>query len=179
MLKQLLGIFKRKKSFIIKGYPNKIFIGKNTRIDDTVILNNQKGGIIKIGDNCDIFEYVILATYGGNITIGNNSSINPFCVLYGHGNLEIGDELRMATHSIIIPANHVFTRLETPIRLQGLEKKGVKIGNNVWIGAGVKILDGVNIGNNCILGAGSVITKSINDNLIVGGVPAKILKERK
>jgi acetyltransferase-like isoleucine patch superfamily enzyme len=180
MLKQLLNLFKKKKKniYTIKGDSKKIHIGKNTHIDETVILNNSKGGTIKIGNNCTILEYVIISTYGGDIEIGDNSSINPFCVLYGHGNLKIGRELRMATHSIIIPANHIYKELNTPIRLQGLEKLGVTINDNVWIGADVKILDGVKIGKNVIIAAGAVVNNNISDNLIVGGVPAKIIKNR-
>lgn len=180
MLKLLFRLFKKTEAphYMVKGHVQNITIGKNTTIDRTVILNTEKGGTIKIGDNCSIKEHVIIATYGGNIEIGNHSSINPFCVLYGHGGLTIGNELRMATHSVIIPANHVYDDLEKPIRLQGLTKEGVSIANNVWIGTGVRILDGVAIEENAIIAAGAVVTKSVSKNTIVGGVPAKIIKTR-
>jgi acetyltransferase-like isoleucine patch superfamily enzyme len=183
MLKRLLNLFNlfnksSKKRFIVKGDITRIKIGSKTIIDSTVIFNNERGGTIEIGDNCRIYENVILATYGGNIKIGNHSSINPFCVLYGHGGLTIGDDLRMATHSIIIPANHIYENVDIPIRLQGLDKKGVIIEDNVWIGAGVKILDGVTIEKNSIIAAGAVVNKKVIMNSIVGGVPAKLIKIR-
>jgi acetyltransferase-like isoleucine patch superfamily enzyme len=180
MLKRLLNLFNKssKKRFIVKGDITRIKIGSKTIIDSTVIFNNERGGTIEIGDNCRIYENVILATYGGDIKIGNHSSINPFCVLYGHGGLTIGNELRMATHSIIIPANHIYKDIEVPIRLQGIEKKGVTIEDNVWIGAGVKILDGVVISKNSIIAAGAVVNKKVEKNSIVGGVPAKLIKNR-
>lgn len=177
-LSKLFSYFRRDKRYTIKGDSSKVKIGKNTYIDSTVIFNVERGGRIEIGDNCSIMEYVIIATYGGNITIGDNSSINPFCVLYGHGNLLIGNELRMATHSVIIPANHVYKDINTPIRLQGLETLGVNIEDNVWIGTGVRILDGVTIESNTIIAAGSVVVKNVAKNTIVGGVPAKIIKNR-
>ncbi|WP_324553652.1 acyltransferase [Agriterribacter sp.] len=173
-----LRLKKDNSSFTLKGNRQNIVVGKNTHIDSTVILNNEKGGTIEIGDNCNILENVIIATYGGNIKIGNHTSINPFCVLYGHGNLTIGNEVRIATHTVIIPANHQFKDLDTPIRLQGIERKGIKIGDNVWIGAGVNILDGVNIEKNSIIAAGAVVTKDIKKNAIVGGVPARVIKIR-
>lgn len=183
MLKQLLKklykkLFKKQTKFIVKGDINRIKIGKNTHIDESVILNNSKGGLIEIGDNCHLFENVIVATYGGNIKIGNYSSINPFCVLYGHGGLTIGNEVRMAAQTVIVPSNHIFKDLDTPIRLQGIEKKGVIIQDNVWIGTGAKILDGVIVEKNAIVGAGAVVTKNVRENSIVGGVPAKIIKIR-
>lgn len=168
----------RKTNFTIKGEKQNIRIGQNTHIDASVILNNSKGGVIEIGDNCQIMENVIIATYGGNIKIGNYTSVNPFCVLYGHGNLTIGNEVRIATHSVLIPANHVFTELNIPIRKQGLTKLGIEIEDNVWLGAGVKILDGVKIEKNSIVSAGAVVNRNVKQGTIVGGVPARIIKTR-
>ena len=59
-----------------------------------------------------------------------------------------------------------------------MNRKGIKIGKNCWIGSKVTILDSVEIGSGCILAAGSVITKSFPDNSIIGGVPAKLIKMR-
>ena len=128
--------------------------------------------------NCEIHFGSLLATYGGKIRIGNNCSINPYCVLYGHGGLDIGNNVRIATHTIIIPANHIFNEIDKPIFKQGIEKKGIKIEDDVWIGAGVKILDGIIIKKGSIIAAGSVITKSTVENGIYAGVPAKKIKDR-
>ncbi|MDG4714325.1 acyltransferase [Winogradskyella marincola] len=177
LLSKLIAKY-RATEYKVKGDPNRIIIGSNTSIDSSVILNNSKGGTIEIGDNCHIFENVIIATYGGNIKIGSQTSINPFCVLYGHGNLTIGDDVRIATQSVFVPANHNYDELDIPIRKQGLTKKGIIIENNVWIGAGVKVLDGVYIEENVIVAAGSVVNKNIERGLIVGGVPAKLIRNR-
>lgn len=78
----------------------------------------------------------------------------------------------------IHPENHNYKGLQL-IRLQGVSSSGgVKIGNNCWIGAKATILDGTRIGNGCIVAAGAVVRGSFPDNVIIGGVPAKIIKQR-
>ena len=68
--------------------------------------------------------------------------------------------------------------MDTLIRQQPSSRKGIEIGSNCWIGAKAVILDGVKIGNGCIIAAGAVVTKSIPDNSVAAGVPAKVIKVR-
>ena len=65
------------------------------------------------------------------------------------------------------------------IREQGVNRKGIKVGNNCWIGAGAIFLDGSEIGDGCIVAANAVVTKKFLANSIIGGVPAKLIKVRK
>jgi acetyltransferase-like isoleucine patch superfamily enzyme len=118
-------------------------------------------------------------TYGGFIRIGDHCSVNPFCVLYGHGGLTIGNNVRIATCTVIIPANHVFSDLDIPIHKQGTTALGIVIEDNVWIGANVTILDGVRIGRGAVIGAGAVVTKDVDPLHVVGGVPACTIKVRR
>lgn len=74
--------------------------------------------------------------------------------------------------------NHNYSNLEIPIRLQGVNHKGIIIGDNCWIGAKATILDGTVIGNGCIIAAGSVVTGQFPDNSIIVGIPARIIKQR-
>ncbi len=141
-------------------------------------MNTERGGKIYVGKNCELLNGVLLMTYGGNIIIGDNCSINPYTVLYGVGDLTIGDNVLIAGHCLIIPSNHIFTDISTPINQQGLTKKGVVIEDNVWIGSGCSILDGVRIGQGAIVAAGAVVNKDVLSNTIVGGVPAKLIKSR-
>ncbi len=115
----------------------------------------------------------MLLTYGGDIRIGNNCSVNPFTIVYGHGGVKVGDGVRIAAHSVIIPANHNRSAGGLPTYRAGVIARGINIGDNVWIGAGVRILDGVDIGPDVIVGAGSVVTKSIHAGETVAGVPAR------
>jgi acetyltransferase-like isoleucine patch superfamily enzyme len=75
--------------------------------------------------------------------------------------------------------NHNFSDITRPIKQQGVNRKGIKIGSGCWIGAKVTVLDGAVIGNGCVIAAGSVVTAGkYDDNCIYGGVPAKFLKSR-
>lgn len=155
-----------------------ISLDKTVKVYPNVILETNYGGSIEIGKNSELLYGVILMTYGGKIKIGNSCSINPYTVLYGHGNLTIGDNVLIAGHVLIIPANHRFSDISVPINQQGENKKGIVIKDNVWIGAGCKILDGVIIEEGSIIAAGSVVTKNVKSNSIVGGVPATLIKIR-
>ena len=108
---------------------------------------------------------------------GDNCSINPYCIIYGHGGLEVGNNVRIAAHTTIIPANHKYEFVGGKMTHTGVNKMGIKIGDNVWIGSGVKILDGVEIPNDVIVGAGAVISRTIDVPGVYAGVPAKLIKE--
>jgi acetyltransferase-like isoleucine patch superfamily enzyme len=132
------------------------------------------GGMIRIGDESHILSYAMLLGFGGNIAIGQHCTVHPFCILYGGGGLQIGDSVRIAAHTVIMPSNHVFENPETPIRLQGIQAEGIIIKDDVWLGTGARILDGVTIGKGSIVGAGAVVTKDVPEYAIVTGVPARI-----
>jgi acetyltransferase-like isoleucine patch superfamily enzyme len=136
------------------------------------------GGRILISDGVTISDGVILATYGGAIEIEANAYIGPYCVLYGHGGLAIGRNTMIGAHTVIVPANHGFARIDVPMNMQPLTQKGINIGEDVWIGAGCQVLDGVRIGNGAVIGAGSVVTKDIEAYGIARGVPATVVGSR-
>jgi acetyltransferase-like isoleucine patch superfamily enzyme len=139
---------------------------------------NAAGGRITVGARSHIHNHVLLLAYGGEITLGEDCSVNPFCVLYGHGGLHIGNHVRIATHSVFIPANHEFGDRQRLIRDQGIRAKGIRIEDDVWIGAGVRVLDGVSIGKGCVIGAGSVVTRSLPEYTIALGSPARVVGQR-
>jgi acetyltransferase-like isoleucine patch superfamily enzyme len=120
----------------------------------------------------------MILTYGGTIEIGDFSTVNPFSILYGQGGLHIGNGVRIAAHTVIIPANHEFADPGRMIHEQGYSCSGRRIEDDVWIVAGARILDGVTIGNGAIIGSGAVVTRDVPSFAIVGGVPARILKYR-
>jgi acetyltransferase-like isoleucine patch superfamily enzyme len=139
----------------------------------------QVSGTIKIGEGTAIQPHAYIWSEGGNVSIGRFCSVNPFCVLYGQGGLTIGDYVRIATHTVIVPGNHNYDRCDIPIAQQGNTMLGVTIRNDVWIGAGVYILDGVNIEEGCVIGAGSVVTKTTDPYGVYVGMPAKKIKDRR
>lgn len=136
------------------------------------------GGRILVSDGVVISDGVIIAPYGGSIEIEARAYIGPYCVLYGHGGLAIGRNTMIGAHTVIVPANHGFARIDVPMNVQPLTQKGIHIGEDVWIGAGCKVLDGVRIGNGAVIGAGSIVSQDIDAYGIAHGVPAAVVRSR-
>lgn len=156
----------------------KVKVGRDADIAWDAQVDYRHGGEIDIGDKCSIRSGAKLLPHGGKIKLGNNVSVNPFTILYGQGGLTIGDNVAIAAHCVIIPANHEISLSPVPMKDRKLIRKGITIGSDVWIGAGVRILDGVCISDGCVLAAGAVVTKSTEKNGIYAGVPARLLKFR-
>lgn len=135
-------------------------------------------GSITIGQGTRIDCGVILRAYGASIRVGNNCSINPYCVLIGGGDVNIGDGVRIAAHAVLVAASHNFNDTSRPIYEQGETARPITIENDVWIGAGAKILGGVTIRRGTIVGAGAVVTRSTDAWSIIAGVPARKIGAR-
>ena len=110
---------------------------------------------------------------GKNIKIGKRVFINSGCCFQDQGGIEIGDEVLIGQQVVIATLNHDLN----PEKRASMTPKPVKIGNKVWIGAHATILPGVTIGDGAVIAAGAVVTKNVPPNTVVGGVPAKIIKE--
>lgn len=112
------------------------------------------------------------------ISIGKKVAIGEFCFLDGYGGIEIGDFTIIAHNCSFLSEDHGFDQLDIPIYYQKKVAVPIKVGENVWIGCGVKVLKGVTIGDGAVVGAGSVVTKDIPSNAIAVGIPATILRFR-
>ncbi len=161
--------------------PCKIKIGKNTIIDDfcQLIVDGENSIGIDLGDNIIINQNARLKG-NGFLEVGDNTKINYNSLINFGDKVSIGKNVLIGAYSIIVgSATHKFDRMDIPIVAQGKESKGgIIIEDNVWIGAGVIILNGVKIGRDSIIGAGSVVTKSIPEFSIAFGAPAKVFKKR-
>jgi acetyltransferase-like isoleucine patch superfamily enzyme len=135
-------------------------------------------GSITIGNRSYIYPYALIKADDGNIIIGDDCSIHDYSVLYGRGDLIIGNNVRIATGVAILPYNHVYSDAENLIRMQGISSKGIIIEDDVWVGAKSIVLDGVLIGKGSVIAAGAVVTKSVEPYSVVGGNPARIIKKR-
>ena len=142
------------------------------------VLNREHGGAIEIGARSVIHPGAMLLPYGGFIRMEKRCSVNPYTVLYGHGGLTIGDHVRIAAHCVIVPANHGIALDGGLIADQPLSRRGVKIGDDVWIGAGARILDGAVIGDGCVVAAGAVVRGTLEPGGIYAGVPARLVRRR-
>ena len=156
-----------------------VFIGAENNIHDSSTFDTTLRGQITLGNCNEIMNGCLLMTCGGTISIGSHCSINPYTIIYGHGaGTLIGNNVLIAGHCMLIPANHVFSRTDIPINQQGTSSNGIIIEDDVWIGASCQVLDGVRIGKGSIIAAGSVVNKSVEPYSVVGGVPARVLKKR-
>ncbi len=153
-------------------------LGKRVYVGPGAHVIASHGSEISVGADTAIYPGAMILSYGGNITIGENVGVNPYCILYGHGGLVIGNNVLIASHTVIIPANHNFSRSDIPINSQGLTCRGVTIGNDVWLGSHSVILDGTTVEEGSVVGAGSVVTKNIPPYSIAVGVPARVVKQR-
>jgi len=175
-------------SFIGPG--SKIYYGRNLSLGFSANIGagvtfrclSKKGIIIgnnfSIRDSSKIDCIGVLSEPSEGLKIGNNVGISENCFIQVRGMLEIGDNVISGPNCTIITENHKFKDIDSPIRLQGNERVGVEIGNNVWIGAGCTILDGVTIGDGSIIAAGAIVNSNVPENSIYGGIPAKLLKRR-
>ncbi|MFC3153372.1 sugar O-acetyltransferase [Litoribrevibacter euphylliae] len=112
--------------------------------------------------------------YGENIHVGENFYANFGCVILDVADVRIGDNCFIAPQVGIYTATHPIDPVE---RAKGIEfAKPITIGNNCWIGGHATINPGVTLGDNVVVASGAVVTKSFGDNVVIGGVPAKILQ---
>ena len=112
---------------------------------------------------------------GKNITVGENVFINACCKFQDQGGITIGNGVLIGHNVTLATLNHD----ERPQYRQNIYPKPIKIGDNVWIGSNATILSGVTIGNGAIIGANAVVTKDVPENIIVAGIPAKIIRKIK
>ncbi|HRH36216.1 MAG TPA: acyltransferase [Catalimonadaceae bacterium] len=159
-------------------YGKGISIHRSSKVHPSAQLKIVYAGRIQIGKGCQIHEGVLIKSYGGSIEIGDNVSLNAYCIAYGHGGLKIGDNCRIAAQTVFIPSNHKFDRTDIPINDQGLSLEGIVVEEDVWIGTGVKVLDGVTIRKGCVIAAGSVVNKSTEAYGVYAGIPARLVKSR-
>lgn len=180
--------FKKRRKLLFFGKNVSLFnktnmiFGNNVNIGNYVRLSGLGKGKLEIGNNCSIgsFSQLIISTSFNNIgeyiKIGDNVGMGEFAYIGGGGGSIIGRDTIIGQYFSLHPENHLFTDKTILIREQGVDRLGIEVGENCWIGSKVTILDGVKVGNNCVIAAGSVVTTSFSENSVIGGVPAKLLK---
>jgi len=122
-------------------------------------------------ENVVVFTPIYI-NYGKNLNIGKNVFINFDCTFLTLGGITIEDDVLIGPKVNLITENHPLE----PQHRKGLIGKSILIKKNAWIGANATILPGVTIGENAVVAAGAVVSKDVPDNVVVGGVPAKIIK---
>ncbi len=161
----------------ISGYQN-THLGKYNNIQSWSEINSNKGSIYIENKNY-FHKNCSILTYGGNIKIGSNNSFNRYVILYGMGNLVIGDNCRIASHSVLVSANHIYENKKIAITSQGINKGKIIINSDVWIATRVTIGPNVEIGQGCVIGAHSFVNKNTEPYGVYVGTPARKIGERK
>jgi acetyltransferase-like isoleucine patch superfamily enzyme len=119
-----------------------------------------------------------IRAHEGEVSIGAKSVLGQECTISCYQHVEIGRECIIADRVMMIDFDHGMVEVERPIRLQGIYKRDVNVGHNVWIGYGACLLRGVKVGNNSVIGTNSVVTADVPENAVVGGVPARVIRMR-
>ncbi|MDX2215665.1 MAG: acyltransferase [Oculatellaceae cyanobacterium bins.114] len=141
-----------------------------TTLRNRVVLHDK----VALGQGVELYCYE-----RASFEIGEGTSLGSYSRMSGLGRIKIGRNCLIAPHVGIFSSNHNFTALDRPIKSQGCNFKGIEIGDDCWLGSGVKVLDGVTIGHGCVVGAGAVVTKSLPPYTIAVGVPAKVVGDRR
>jgi acetyltransferase-like isoleucine patch superfamily enzyme len=143
-----------------------------------VKLEISRGAVIRLGRWCWIGHGTKIRAHEGEVTIGAKSVLGQECTISAFQSVTIGRECIVADRVMMIDFDHGVVEVERPIRLQGIYKRNVRVGNNCWIGYGVCILRGVTIGDNSVVGTSAVVTANLPADSVSAGIPARVLRMR-
>ena len=114
----------------------------------------------------------------GEVRIGDKTVLGQECTISAYQHVSIGEQCIVADRVMMIDFDHNVAEVERPIRRQGIYKRDVRVGNNVWIGYGAQILRGATVGDNAIVGASAIVTRDVPANAVVAGSPARVIRMR-
>jgi acetyltransferase-like isoleucine patch superfamily enzyme len=130
------------------------------------------GRFVWIGDGTKI------RCHEGVVEIGDKTVFGQDCTISAYRRVRIGEQCVIADRAMFIDFDHGVVEVERAIRHQGIYKRDVIVGSNVWIGYNACLLRGVRVGDNSIVGSNSVVTRDVPANAVVGGVPARVIRMR-
>jgi acetyltransferase-like isoleucine patch superfamily enzyme len=143
-----------------------------------VRLEIGRNATLRIGRWAWIGDGSKIRVHEGEVSIGAKTVMGQECTISAYQHVEIGRECIVADRVMLIDFDHGVVEVERPIRLQGIYKRDVRVGHNVWIGYGACILRGVTVGENSIVGTSTVVTRDVPENAVVGGSPARVIRMR-
>ncbi|MFI0512141.1 acyltransferase [Streptomyces sp. WSLK1-5] len=128
---------------------------------------------LRLGDDSYIAAHAYVT---GELTTGSHCTLNPFTTV--RGNVVLGDGVRVGAHTSLLGFNHSMAP-DRPVFRQPLTSRGIRVGDDVWIGSHVVVVDGVTIGDHCVIGAGAVVTRDVPAWSVAAGNPARVLRDRR
>ncbi len=173
---RLLGRYLRRRLFTAAGRrwrtDGLLFLGRGLELQIAPKGQVDFGRFVWIGDGSKI------RCHEGRVEIGAKTVMGQECTISAYQRVRIGEQCVIADRAMFIDFDHGVVEVERPIRSQGIYKRDVVVGSNVWIGYGACILRGVSVGDNSIVGTNSVVTKDVPANAVVAGIPARIIRMR-
>jgi acetyltransferase-like isoleucine patch superfamily enzyme len=149
-----------------------VFFGRGLELEIAARGRVDFGRFVWIGDKTKI------RCHEGQVEIGSKTVMGQECTISAYQRVRIGEQCVIADRAMFIDFDHGVVEVERPIRVQGIYKRDVEVGNNVWIGYGACILRGVRVGDNSIVGTNSVVTRDVPANAVVAGIPARVIRMR-
>jgi acetyltransferase-like isoleucine patch superfamily enzyme len=149
-----------------------LFLGRRLEIEIAPKAQVRFGRFVWIGDGSKI------RCHEGVVEIGEKTVMGQECTISAYQRVRIGEQCVIADRAMFIDFDHGVVEVERPIRVQGIYKRDVEVGSNVWIGYGACILRGVRVGDNSIVGTNAVVTKDVPANAVVAGSPARVIRMR-
>jgi len=167
-------------------FPRHLIAGRKFSVEEGVmIIALSKKGIV-FGERCTVGRFAYIATTnpligepGEGLKVGDHSNIGPYSYIGCSGYIEIGNHVMMGPRVNLLSEQHNFDDPDTPMKSQGIHRSFIRIEDDCWIGANSTILAGVTVGRGSIIAAGAVVTKDVPPHSVVGGVPARIIRQRK
>jgi acetyltransferase-like isoleucine patch superfamily enzyme len=148
------------------------FIGPRVR------LQIGRNGRVELGRWSWVGHGTKIRCHEGVVSIGAKTVLGQECTVSAYQHVSIGRECVIADRVMLIDFDHGAVEVDRPVRLQGIYKRDVRVGHNVWIGYGACVLRGVTIGDNAIVGTSAVVTRDVPANAVVAGVPARVVRMR-
>ncbi len=162
-----------------------IVAGRDLNLEEGCrIMGLSRRGIV-FGDRCTVGRCAMISPtnvlggpLGEGLKVGDNSNIGHFAFVGCSGYIEIGARVLMGPRVTLLAENHAFADTDRPIKLQGVERRSIAIGDDCWLGASSIVLAGVTIGAGSVVAAGAVVAEDVPPMTVVAGVPAKIVRRR-
>jgi acetyltransferase-like isoleucine patch superfamily enzyme len=149
-----------------------MFLGRRLELQIARRGRVEFGRFVWIGDGTKI------RCHEGVVEIGAKTVMGQECTISAYQRVRIGEQCVIADRAMFIDFDHGVVEVERSIRKQGIYKRDVEVGSNVWIGYGACILRGVRVGDNAIVGTNSVVTRDVPANAVVAGIPARVIRMR-
>jgi acetyltransferase-like isoleucine patch superfamily enzyme len=179
----ILGSVGRNPAFgqgVVLRHPHKIHLGDDVVIDDLVLLD-AKGTAnrgIRVGHGVFVGRGSILSCKDGDIELGDHVNIGFHSEVFSGSSVTVGKYGLFAAYTYLVGGGHAFDEAGVPVIEQQRTSRGIRLGENVWLGAGAKVMDGVAIGSDVVVGAGAVVTTDLPDRVVAVGIPARVVRRR-